>query len=141
MCGLPGAGKTTLARELESQGAGLRLCPDEWMRALGFDLYDAAARDRVEGLQRTLAMRLLAQGTSVILENGFWSATERNDYRSSAAAAGAASQVHFLDVPLAELERRIVARNAERDATGRVDPADLAGWHAVFEAPSADELS
>ena len=29
--GLPGVGKTTLARELERAGGALRLTPDEWM--------------------------------------------------------------------------------------------------------------
>ncbi|WP_012692376.1 AAA family ATPase [Deinococcus deserti] len=34
LVGLPGAGKTTLARELETQYAALRLTPDEWMLPL-----------------------------------------------------------------------------------------------------------
>ena len=31
LVGLPGAGKTTLARRLASEYSGLRLTPDEWM--------------------------------------------------------------------------------------------------------------
>jgi predicted kinase len=34
VCGLPGAGKTTLAKSLESQPRTVRLSPDEWMDAL-----------------------------------------------------------------------------------------------------------
>ena len=34
-----GAGKTTLAKQLEAEGA-VRMCPDEWLVALGFDIYD-----------------------------------------------------------------------------------------------------
>ena len=71
LCGLPGSGKSTLARRLEQDGAGLRLSPDDWMLALGFQLYDEAARARVEQLQWALAQHLLANGVSVILENGF----------------------------------------------------------------------
>ena len=39
LCGLPGSGKTTLARKLEREAPALRLCPDEWMAPLfGTDL-------------------------------------------------------------------------------------------------------
>ena len=29
-CGLPGSGKTTLAKQLEKQGKGIRICTDDW---------------------------------------------------------------------------------------------------------------
>lgn len=36
MCGLPGAGKTTLAKRIEIEEDALRLTPDEWMtRSIG----------------------------------------------------------------------------------------------------------
>lgn len=31
MCGLPGSGKTTLAKQLERERSALRLTPDEWL--------------------------------------------------------------------------------------------------------------
>lgn len=34
LIGLPGSGKTTLARRLEAEHAALRLTPDEWMLLL-----------------------------------------------------------------------------------------------------------
>lgn len=39
LCGLPGSGKTTLAKLLEGKRRAVRLCPDEWMDALQIDLY------------------------------------------------------------------------------------------------------
>jgi predicted kinase len=66
--GLPGAGKTTLARQLERDCPGLRLCPDEWMADLAIDLYDAPARERIEQLQWKLAERILVLGATVIVE-------------------------------------------------------------------------
>jgi predicted kinase len=75
-----GAGKTTLARALEGEGRGIRLAPDEWIIAAGFDLNDAAAREAIEAEQRQLANSLLAAGFSVILENGLWSAADRLRY-------------------------------------------------------------
>jgi predicted kinase len=37
MCGLPGSGKTTLGKRLAVEVPAVRLCPDEWMAALGVD--------------------------------------------------------------------------------------------------------
>lgn len=36
-CGLPGSGKTTLAKNLEREYKAIRLNTDEWMADLGFD--------------------------------------------------------------------------------------------------------
>src|SRR5688500_15202619 len=86
LCGLPGAGKTTLARQLEAESPALRLSPDEWLTALDFDLWDEPARDRVERLQWELARRVVRLGGSVILENGYWTRAEREARRREARA-------------------------------------------------------
>jgi predicted kinase len=49
LCGLPGSGKTTLAKELESRLHAVRFCPDEWLAALSLDLYDEARRGQTGG--------------------------------------------------------------------------------------------
>lgn len=46
ICGLPGAGKTTLARQLEHAQPALRLCPDEWIVGLLADLSNSAEARR-----------------------------------------------------------------------------------------------
>jgi predicted kinase len=38
VCGLPGSGKTTLARQLAGERRGVRLGQDEWMSALGVNV-------------------------------------------------------------------------------------------------------
>src|SRR4051812_438273 len=38
VCGLPGSGKTTHAKQLEDRLRAIRFAPDEWMEALGIDL-------------------------------------------------------------------------------------------------------
>ncbi|MFJ3828752.1 AAA family ATPase [Streptomyces sp. NPDC090046] len=48
LCGLPGAGKTTVAKRLVPELSAVRLCPDEWLALLGLDLFDNEARERVE---------------------------------------------------------------------------------------------
>src|SRR6476469_7145718 len=86
LCGLPGSGKTTLAKQLEIQHNALRLSPDEWIVQILQDPADIVERGRlrspVENIQWELAKRALVLGTNVILEFGFWSRQER-DYFSA----------------------------------------------------------
>lgn len=49
MVGLPGAGKTYRAKELEISASALRLTPDEWQIALFGDQNPPDKRDLVEG--------------------------------------------------------------------------------------------
>ncbi len=51
MCGLPGAGKTTLAMRLEREIPAMRMCPDERLANEGFSRFDEEARARIERRQ------------------------------------------------------------------------------------------
>lgn len=120
----------------------LRLCPDEWLAQLRFDLWDDAARDRVETLQWHLAQQVLQLGTSVILESGFWSRAEREEKRCAAQALGARVELRALVVPLDELWRRIDHRNAQwASVTAPITRAHLEHWAEHFEAPDAAEMA
>ena len=141
ICGLPGSGKTTLARQLEHDLPALRLAPDEWMARIVGDGYDGAKRAAVEAVQWEIAARALSLGVTVILENGFWSRAERDDYRARAAALRVETRLYFLDVPRDELLRRLALRNAAVPPdTFPVDAAHLDLWMSSFEPPSPDEL-
>ena len=141
MVGLPGAGKTTLARKIEHERSALRLTPDEWMGALSFDPYDEAKRAAVEALQWIVAARALELGVDVILDFGFWGRSERDDFRARASSLGAGTEVRFLDVPRSELVSRLSARNAKLPPdTFHVDEAQLDSYFDSFEAPTPDEL-
>ena len=145
ICGLPGSGKTTLARQLEISHSALRLCPDEWISALLADISDVAELDRlrapVESVQWEVAKRVLALGINVILENGFWSRDERASYRSQAEALGARVELKYLNVDRDELWARLSKRNQNlppETFVVREDQLDL--WLSWFQAPTADEL-
>ncbi len=141
MCGLPAAGKTTLAKQMEQGRLAIRLTPDEWMEALFQDGYDEQRRLIIEGLLWEVAAQALQLGVNVVLDFGFWSRRERDDYRARAAAVGAQTEVHFLDVPLDELSRRVALRNAALPPYNfRIEEADLQLWATWFEPPDSAEL-
>ncbi len=107
ICGLPGSGKTTLARQLAPVVPAVRLCPDEWKHDLGIDYYDEDGRVRLEKRLWRLGEELLGVGQSVILENGFWAREERDELRLGARSLGAAVELHYLDAPVEELWRAL----------------------------------
>jgi predicted kinase len=88
-----------------------------------------------------LAARLLTLGVDVILDFGFWSRSEREEFRSRAAQLGAGSEIHFTYVPKEELLTRLAARNADLPpGTFHIEEARLKLWSTVFEPPAQDEL-
>jgi predicted kinase len=145
LCGLPGSGKTTLAKQIEVSQPALRLCPDEWIASILADASDLAELDRlrapVESLQWDLAKRALLLGVDVILENGFWSREERESYRSQAEALGVRVELRYLDVPREELWKRLSQRNANLlPGTFAVTKEQLDLWLSWFEPPGSGEL-
>lgn len=142
ICGLPGSGKTTFAKHLAPGVRAVRFSPDEWKHDLDIDYYDERRRVRLEERLWRLGQELLALGQSVIFENGFWAREERDELRLAGRALGVTVQLHFLEVPVEELWRRLELRNAEAKAGAvPIQQADLVKWAAQFEAPDAVELA
>ena len=144
MVGLPGSGKTTRAKEIESAYSALRLTPDEWILALyGHDLdrpHRDAVRDRVEAIQWQVARRALALGCNVVLDWGFWSHAERAEYRQRAEALGARVSVVYLDATTDELWSRIAQRDESAEGTLQITRSELERWSTKFEPPTEEEL-
>ncbi len=88
ICGLPGSGKTTLAKQLASEVPAVRFCPDEWKHDLGIDYYEEQSRVRLEERLWRLGQELLGLGQSVIFENGFWAREERDELLLAARTLG-----------------------------------------------------
>ncbi|HEY4227902.1 MAG TPA: ATP-binding protein [Candidatus Limnocylindrales bacterium] len=139
VCGLPASGKTTLAKELAASYGAVRLDPDAWELALGIDPFDAAFQARLEGQFWELAEGLIALGVSVILEWGFWARSERDEKRELGRALGAAVELRFLDVPYAELVRRVADRRANGGLA--ITERHMERYRDSFEPPTEDELA
>ncbi len=141
MCGLPGAGKTTAARRLGKDLRAVRLAPDEWMDALGIDLWDEGMRTRLERTFWDLAQELLRLGQSVILESGFWLRSDRDEKRTGAREIGAAVELRYLDVPIDELMRRSRQRSATEVGAPKISQDDMERFAALFQPPDEAEMA
>ena len=138
VCGLPGSGKTTLAKALESKLGAVRFSPDEWMDALSINLWEEEMRGKIEALQWKFAQELLTLGLTVIIEWGTWGRAERDTLRLGARALGAAVELHYVSAPADVLFDRIQRRSMEkppiqRDAVSR--------WFEIFQAPTPEEIA
>jgi predicted kinase len=141
MVGLPGAGKTTRAKELATAHRALRLTPDHWMIPLFGDSMAGGKRFVLEGRLISVALQALRLGTSVVLDFGLWGRDERSALRWLARSAGAACQVVYLpvdkDVQLARIAQRQAAAPHQ---TFPMSKADVDQWREQFQVPDAAEL-
>jgi predicted kinase len=131
LCGLPGSGKTTLARQLERDGARAFVLDELMGRS---ETADDNLAERIAEAAWVDIAEALRFGRDCVLDWGFDSREERDKTRARAVALGAEIRLIFLDVPQEELKRRLALR-----PWPRVSEAELELWSAQFEAPAADE--
>jgi predicted kinase len=146
--GLPGAGKTTRAKELETSESALRLTPDEWQMAIfhGDDPTRwrskgrAGQRDRIEGKLVALGMRAAQLGINAVFDFGLWGKDERSALRWIASTLGVGAEVVYLPISYAEQRRRITSRFDTEPGQFEMSDAELKQWQVQFQAPDEEEL-
>lgn len=145
LCGLPGCGKTTVARRMADSSGAAILGHDERMIARhGTNppeaQFAALAREVTEELWRDAAV-IIASGRDVILDWGFWTRAERDAARRRAAEIGARCILHEVECADEVARARTLARTA---AGGRVLEINGAAWDAFrarFEPVMPDEAA
>jgi predicted kinase len=141
MVGLPGAGKTTRAKELAAANRALRLTPDHWMIPLFGDSMAGGKRFALEGRLISVALQALRLGTSVVLDFGLWGRDERSALRWLARSAGASCQVVYLPVDKdVQLARIVHRQETTPHQTFPMSEADVDAWREQFQVPDAAEL-
>lgn len=148
LAGLPGSGKTTIARELEARGF-LRICPDERV----FEQHGHYGRDFPRGSYKIRERPILAEvaaelraalaaGRDVVLDHGLWTLDERQEWRQVGKDTGAVVTLVYLPASHDELWERIKERNASTfdDPNAMFFSEDDLRRHAGrFVAPGPDE--
>jgi predicted kinase len=149
LCGLPGSGKTVLARSIAASTGAFRFAPDEWIRDIWGDKAESDGnqyRDQIEQLQWKIAKHALLRSIDVIIEWGTWGKSEREKLRDEARAAGARVRFYYLNVPRKTLKERILNRNRELDRDDFYIPEPeidtfLDDCFRAFQAPTKEELA
>jgi predicted kinase len=146
--GLPGAGKTTRAKELEVSESALRLTPDDWQMAV-FDGDHPTQwrskervdhRERLEGKLVEIGMRAAQLGLDVVFDFGLWSRDERSALRWIADSLGVPARVVYLPIRYEEQRRRVSDRYDLGPGQFEMSDAELQEWHGVFHVPDEEEL-
>jgi predicted kinase len=146
--GLPCSGKTTYATGLRADANAVLFSLDRWLLT-AFGRYEIADIGHEEHTRRVLACReliwnpaaeLLRRSVDVILDDGFFLRRHRVRHVELAAAAGAATKIHFIDTPLPVIRTRLAQRNASLPPLNfRIEPDLLLAFRSLYEVPSEAE--
>ena len=116
LCGIPGCGKTTFALELERKGRVVRFTHDEWMRRLfGEDPPEGEFPLRAAQISELIwetARRVLATGTDVVLDMGFWTRSSRDEARRLLSSFDVEPRLYAFECSVSEARARVLARTA-----------------------------
>ena len=116
ICGFIGAGKTTFARKLEKETKAIRITKDEWIIKIfgnkitsdkNFERYDK----NITELATDIAFEILKSGGDVILDEGFWVKSQRDDIKKKILNIGAKPILYYVECPVEKMRERVIDRS------------------------------
>jgi predicted kinase len=142
--GFIASGKTTFARKLEQETGAVRFTKDEWMvRLFGNAPPKDTFRDldtRMASLATDMALKCLAAGTNVIIDEGFWAKEQREEIREKVKAVGGVPRFYYLEVPFEVMKARTSERSENPPIDSYViDEVSFDNYWKFFEPPGEDE--
>src|SRR5882757_6362667 len=149
ICGLPGSGKTTLAKSITASTGAIRFSPDEWIKDIWNERAESEGnqfRDQIEQLQWKIAKQMLQNSIDVIIEWGTWGRSEREKLRDEGKAVGARVKFYYLNISREILKERVLKRNQNIDRNEFYIPEKgietfLDDCFNSFQIPTAEELA
>lgn len=141
--GFIGSGKTTFARQLESDLPALRFTQDEWMVRLYGD--DPPVDEfpvffgRISEQIGKLWPRCLELGMDVVLDLHFWSRKQRDETRATASALGVSTRLYRLACTEEEAWQRIEHRNRNLNGNLYISRDTFDALKIRFEPLTDDE--
>ena len=143
--GFIGAGKTTFARKLEKETGAIRITKDEWVIKIfgnkitsdkNFEKYDK----NITELATDIAFKILRAGKDVIIDEGFWVKSQRDDIKKKILEVGAKPILYYVECPVEKMRERVVTRS-------KIPPEDsfeisgemFVSYLKYWEPPEEDE--
>lgn len=130
--GLPGCGKTHFARQLAAERRCVHLSHDEWVVSLFGPEPTIAqietARDPIRTMLWIYMSRIVASGSDVVLDFGFWTRRERDRAREEVRKAGAKHLLYTFECSSLVAWERVKRRNSV-DAATSLHIDERAFWH------------
>lgn len=147
MCGRICSGKSTYAKMLRDKYKAVILSVDEITLALFGN--DAGEKhdyyvEKTEEYLYEKSLEIIGSGINVVLDWGFWTASERDYARNFYSSRGIENEFHYIDIDEAEWNRRLEKRNKDvlehRTDAYYIDEGLAEKFRNIFEIPDKDEI-
>ena len=145
ICGFIGAGKTTFARKLEKETKAIRITKDEWIIKIfgnkitsdkNFERYDK----NITELATDIAFKILKAGKDVIIDEGFWVKSQRDDIKKKIINAGAKPIFYYIECSVKKMKERTIGRSKHSSIDSfEINEEMFDKYFKYWEPPSKEE--